>query len=71
MSAERAELVQRRVALQADLGAGEEGQEGDDADRAADDRQRAGAEGDLGEQPQRLLLVARAACAGSRPSARP
>ncbi len=33
------------VALQADLGAGEEGQEGDDADGAADQRQAAGARG--------------------------
>ena len=54
----RAELVEGRVALQADLGAGEEGEEGDDADRAADDRQGAGAEGDLGQQPEGLLLVA-------------
>ena len=65
-----AELVQRRVALQADLGAGEEGQEGDDADGAADDRQRAGAEGDLGQQPEHLLLVApqRARGPGQRPA---
>src|SRR3954465_238720 len=54
----RPELVERGVALQADLGAGEERQEGDDADRATDDRQRPAAEGDLGQQPHRLLLVA-------------
>ena len=53
-----AELVERGVALQADLGAGEEGEEGDDADGAADDRERAGAEADLGEEPEDLLLVA-------------
>src|SRR3954469_6321860 len=53
-----AELVERGVALQADLGAGEEGEGGDDADGSADDRQRAAAEGDLGQQPHRLLLVA-------------
>src|SRR4051812_24952369 len=54
----RAELVESGVALQADLGAGEEGEEGDDADGSADDRQRAAAEGDLGQEPHRLLLVA-------------
>ena len=53
-----AQLVERGVTLQADLGAGEEAEEGDDADRPADDRERAAAEDDLGQQPQRLLLVA-------------
>ena len=54
----RADLVERGVPLEADLGAGEERQRGDDADRAADDRERTGAQRDLGEQPEDLLLVA-------------
>jgi hypothetical protein len=52
-----AELVQRLVALQADLGAGEEGEEADHADCAADHRERAGAETDLGQQPDHFAAV--------------
>ena len=61
-----ADLVERLVALQADLGAGEEGQEADDADRAADHGQRAGAEADLGEQPHHLAPVAAQGARGPR-----
>ena len=44
-----ADLAQRRVALDADLGAGEERHERDHADRAGDQAEPAGAERDLGE----------------------
>ena len=53
-----AELAQRRVALDADLGPGEEGQEGDDADGARDQREAAGTEGDLGQGVDDLAGVA-------------
>ncbi len=52
-----AELVERLVALQPDLGTGEERQEADDADRAADHGERAGAEADLGQQPDDFAAV--------------
>src|ERR1044072_1659942 len=61
-----AELVQRGVPLEADLGAGEEAHRGDDADGAADDGQRAGAEGHLGEDAEDLLLVAAQRAGGPR-----
>ena len=61
-----ADLVQRRVALQADLGAGEEAHGEDDADGAADDGQGAGAQRHLGEDPQDLLLVAHQGARGPR-----
>ena len=38
----------------------------DDADGAADDGERAGAEGDLGQEPQDLLLVAADRARGPR-----
>ena len=53
-----AELVERGVAGQPDLGAGEEGHAEDDADGAADHGEGAGAEGDLGQDPQDLARVA-------------
>src|SRR5438046_2223344 len=52
-----ADLVEALVALETDLGAGEERHEGEDADRAGDHGQRARAQGDLGDQPGDLLLV--------------
>jgi hypothetical protein len=65
-----AELVERRVALQADVGAGEEGEEGDDADRAADQGERAAAQADLGQQAHDLLLVAEQDAVGPADGAR-
>ena len=53
-----ADLAQRRVALDADLGAGEEGEEGDHARRARDQGQPAGAERDLGQGVEDLAPVA-------------
>jgi hypothetical protein len=53
----RAELVERGVAGETHLGTGEEGHAEDDPDRAADDGEGTRAEGDLGEDPQDLLLV--------------
>ncbi len=50
-TADGRELV---VALDRDQGAGGHRQEADDGDGAADDRQRAGAQAHLGDQPQQL-----------------
>ena len=52
-----AELVERGISLDADLGAGEEAHRDDDADGSADDGQGATAERDLGEQPIDLAAV--------------
>ena len=54
-----ADVAQRRVALHRDDAAGGQRQEGGHADGAADDQQSAGAERHLGDEPDRLLAVAR------------
>ena len=59
-----AELVECRVPLKSHLGAGEEGEKGDDADGAADDRECSATEAHLGQQTQHLLLVAAQRTAG-------
>src|SRR6266545_2186665 len=53
-----ADLVERLVALQTNLGTGEERQETNHADSTADDGEGPGAEAHLGEQPDNLPLVA-------------
>jgi hypothetical protein len=51
-------LAQRRVALDPDLGAGEERHERDDADASGDHRESSDTEGDLGKRVQDLAPVA-------------
>ena len=58
VKADGADLVEGRVPLEADDGAGGEGHRDHHADGAADDPEAAAAEGDLGEQPLHLLEVA-------------
>ncbi len=53
-----ADVAQRRVALDGDDTAGGQGQEGGDADGAADHHQRPGAHRHLGDEPDGLLAVA-------------
>src|SRR5699024_12871062 len=51
------DVGQRREALDGDATAGGEGEEPDDHDGPADDRQRPRAHGDLGDETERLLGV--------------
>jgi hypothetical protein len=52
-----ADLLKSLVSLETNLGAGEEREEGDHADAAADHGQRTGTQTHLGDEPDDLLLV--------------